>query len=433
MPEQIREAREAVGAAPGSNGRIRVTLITPGWGSSGYYSAEVLEQAAKDGIFPAGLQCFVDHPTQRELNDRPERSVRDLAAVLAESARWDGTGLVAEAQLLPPHAETFAQPEMAEAIGMSIRASADVSMGEAEGRRGRIIGQLVEAQSVDFVTRAGRGGRYQVIESATPSHVARLAVQRGVAEATANDLREWLTNALRDAYGGEESWVWVRDFDDSTVWYEQETPDSSGLFQHAYTETDGAVTLTGNPVEVRIETRYVPVDPAAGTTTTQESQEDTMPQIEEARLGQLEEAAGRVPTLEAERDQARQRAEAAEAERDRLRLAAQARPLAVAHLAEAQQPLPAAAQARVVEAVVAGAIPTNEQGIDTAALNTAVEAVAAREASYLAAAGIRPVAPSLFGTFGSAQESTGTSPEGEQVSESDVLARIRKPYGQRSA
>ena len=244
MPEQINEVREAVGT-PNAAGRIEVTLITPGWGSSGYYSAQILEQAAKDEVFSAGLQCFVDHPSQREQNDRPERSVRDLAAVLTEAARWDGTRLVATAQLLPPHAETFRQPEVAEAVGMSIRASADVTMGEAEGRRGRIIGNLVEAQSVDFVTRAGRGGRYQVIESALPSRVVRSAVEHGVTEATANQLRDGLQQALRDAYGAEQSWVWIRDFDEATVWYEHETPDATGLFQHSYGETDGAVALTG--------------------------------------------------------------------------------------------------------------------------------------------------------------------------------------------
>ncbi|MGY1593242.1 hypothetical protein ACI79D_14805 [Geodermatophilus sp. SYSU D00708] len=152
MPELLTEARPTIEATPNGAGRIEVTLITPGWGSSGwgssgYYFAEILEQAARDGVFGAGLHLYVDHPIQREYNERPERSLRDLAAVLTEAARWDAADqrLVAEAQLLPPHAETFRQPELAEAIGVSIRASADVTMGEAEGRRGRIVGRLVEA------------------------------------------------------------------------------------------------------------------------------------------------------------------------------------------------------------------------------------------------------------------------------------------------
>lgn len=156
-----------------------------------------------------------------------------------------------------------------------------------------------------------------------------------------------------------------------------------------------------------------------------------MPQIEEARLGQLEEAAGRVPTLEAERDQARQRAEAAEAERNQLRLTVQARPLVTARLAEAEQPLPALAQARVAEAVLAGSVPTGEAGIDTEALHAAVDAAAAREAAYLRS--LTPAAvPSVFGSFGSAQESAFTpSVGGEQISESDFEKQMAAPFGQK--
>ena len=423
MTTTLTEARPAVEAAPDSTGRIEVTLITPGWGSSGYYSAEILEQAAKDGIFPAGLQCFVDHPSQRDLHERPERSVRDLAAVLTEATRWDAAGqrLVSLAQLLPPHAETFRQPGVAEAIGMSIRASADVSQGEAEGRRGRIVGRLVEAQSVDFVTRAGRGGRYQVIESALPSRVVRDAVEHGVAEATANDLREWLADVLRDAYGGDKSWVWVRDFDDSTVWYEREAEDGSGLFQHTYTETDGAVTLTGDPVEVRIETRYVPVDPAGTTTTTvQDNEESHMPQIEQGKLAELEEAAGRATDAEA-------RAAAAEARVAAVEGRAAARPRVAAKVAESQT-LGPRAQARVVESVVA-TLPVADGTVADDALATAVtaavEAAEAEAAEYAPRTGTQ----SFFGQLGSLAESAGG--QAVDVSESDMTSAVGSAFGRK--
>jgi hypothetical protein len=161
---QLQEAN-AVAPVVTSSGRLRVTLISPGWGSSGYYSSAVLEAAAKDKVWATGTLCFVDHPTQRELNDRPERSVRDLAAVLTTDARWTGKALEADAQLLPQWKATFADPAMARAIGMSIRGDGEMQMGEAEGRQGRLITKLVHGQSVDFVTTAGRGGSYRVIES----------------------------------------------------------------------------------------------------------------------------------------------------------------------------------------------------------------------------------------------------------------------------
>ena len=148
-------------------GRIKVGLITPGWGSSGYYSDKVLENAAADRVWPAGTHIFFDHPSESEIHDRPERSVRDLAAVTTEDATWDGTGLVAEAKVIGPYRDLVTDDVFTEAVGMSIRASAETTTGEAGGRKGVIVSRLIEGQSVDLVTRAGRGGKVlAVLESA---------------------------------------------------------------------------------------------------------------------------------------------------------------------------------------------------------------------------------------------------------------------------
>src|SRR5688572_506251 len=85
-----------VTAAADRPGRFLIQLITPGWGSNGYYGAEVLEAAAGPDVFPSGTHIFRDHPGLIEDRDRPERSIADLAAVLTEDARWDGAALVAE-------------------------------------------------------------------------------------------------------------------------------------------------------------------------------------------------------------------------------------------------------------------------------------------------------------------------------------------------
>ncbi|MGY1593243.1 hypothetical protein ACI79D_14810 [Geodermatophilus sp. SYSU D00708] len=272
---------------------------------------------------------------------------------------------------------------------------------------------------MNFVTRAGRGGRYQVIESATPSHVVRQAVQRGVAEATANELREQLQQALCDAYGGDKSWVWLRDFDDGQVWYERETEAHSGLFQHTYSETDGAVTLTGQPVEVRIETRYVPVTSVEAPPTTTDTEESHMPQIEEGRLAQLEEAAGRVTTLEAERDAAR----AAMAESNARHAA---RPKVAAKVAEFKVIADRVrTQARLVESVVA-ALPVVDGTIADEAITAAVEAAVADAEAELAEGQSTAPAP-LFGSLGSAQESDGG--DITDISESDIDAAISGAFG----
>jgi len=196
---QLTEAR-FVGEAraiAGKPGRFLVQLIDPGWGTSGYYSPEVLEAAGKGQVFPAGTQMYLDHPTESEEYERPERSLRDLAAVLTENAYWDGSALVAEAAVFGAYREVLA--EMKDAIGVSIRASAKVTEGgTAEGRRGRIIDELVEAQSVDFVTKAGRGGKVlQVLESAR----ANLVEARNIGDWVESRLHLSLTQIGDDMFG----------------------------------------------------------------------------------------------------------------------------------------------------------------------------------------------------------------------------------------
>lgn len=301
----VREKGRLLEATTTSDtGAVRrpVQIITPGWGSSGYYSAEVLERAADEKIIPAGTHMYLNHASATEASDRPERDVEKIAAVLVEDATWDGSRLIAEAEIMGPHAELI--EALAPYIGVSISGSAtDIVIGEAEGRRGPIIEGLAHVESVDFVTRAGRGGMV-ILESARPSLVNARAVGHGVAEATANETREQLQQALRDLLGGEKSWVWVRDFDDTTVWFEHETPEESGTYGLGYeVADDGAVTLSGSPTEVRATTTYVPVTrPDSNTPTTTESLEDNMAkiQIEESEHRGLTEKAGRVDALESE-------------------------------------------------------------------------------------------------------------------------------------
>lgn len=304
MPKPLRESTRLVevDSAESTSTRKMIQIITPGWGSSGYYSAEVLERAAANKVIPAGTHMYLNHASESERHDRPERDVEKIAAVLVEDATWDGTRLAGPADLIGPHAELI--ESLAPYIGVSISGSAtDITIGEAEGRTGPIIEDLAHVDSVDFVTHAGRGGMV-LLESARPSIVNAAAVRHGVAESTANETREQLQQQLRDLLGGEKSWVWVRDFDDTTVWYEHETPDESGTYALGYSIADGgAVTLSGSPVEVRATTTYVPVTrPDSTTTTATESQEDTMPkiQIEESEHSRLTETAGRVDALESE-------------------------------------------------------------------------------------------------------------------------------------
>jgi len=147
-------------------------IISPGWGSSGYYSEELLR---RDGpkAWPAGTHQYLDHPTVSEEAERPERSVRDLAAVLVSDPVYEengklGPGLYAKSAVIPGYKDLL--DALAPHIGVSIRARGSFTEGEAEGRTGRIIRELKSGESVDFVTKAGAGGKVlALMESFRPS------------------------------------------------------------------------------------------------------------------------------------------------------------------------------------------------------------------------------------------------------------------------
>jgi hypothetical protein len=171
MPEGIKESLsdgfDVTGdaiilreAAIRRDGTAQVKIIKPGWGSSGFYPQEVLE---RDGpkVFTKGTKMFWDHPTVTEEAERPERSIRDLAAELESDARWldagpEGPGLYADAKVFSGYQE--AVNELAGHIGVSIRAMGAGHRGDAEGKTGTIIEKLIAAQSIDFVTAPGAGG-----------------------------------------------------------------------------------------------------------------------------------------------------------------------------------------------------------------------------------------------------------------------------------
>lgn len=409
MSKRITEASSQIDATPIADkpGKFLIQLITPGQGSSGFYSEAVLKQAAKDKIFGAGTRMMADHPTWAEAQERPEGSIKDWAATLTEDAYWDGAGLAAEAEVYSPYAALLG--ERKDYLGVSIRAAADVSQGTIEGRNTRIIDRLIYGESVDFVTMAGRGGRVKaILESA----------RNLVSEAPSNDRRDQLQRAVTDAHTDRqaEQYAWVRDFDEAALTVYYGTNDDRTFGQtYEVGEDDRSVTLTGDPIEVRVITQYQPLTaqaaseaapaetPAgtAGTTTTSSHKEMNMPQIEEARLSALEAAEGRVPVLEAERDTEKGRATRAESLIGHLRVATER---VLDTLAESA--LPAKIQKRVLRDVTAD-LPVTESGeLDTAALDAKVKESVEDFESLLPAAGGRVTG---FGESAPVNESTGRS------------------------
>lgn len=158
---QLAPLREA---GSGTRGKWLAKLIEADvQGSSGFYPAEVLE---RDGAkaFPAGTPIYLDHPTESEEWERPERSVRDMAGVLVEDAHFDragkdGPGLYGPVQVFPSFQEDVAA--WAPHVGMSIRA---LGLLDENDR----VTELVRGQSVDIVTRAGAGGRLVEMTESAP-------------------------------------------------------------------------------------------------------------------------------------------------------------------------------------------------------------------------------------------------------------------------
>ena len=152
-------------AEAGSKGIWRSRIIAADvQGSSGYYPAGVLR---RDGptAFSNGTHVYLDHPSSSEEQDRPERSVRDLAGYLIEDAQFedgpDGPGLFARVQFLPHVKELI--KSIAGHVGLSIRAAGEID----ETPTGRVVQSIKHGLSVDVVTRAGAGGRLITMTEST--------------------------------------------------------------------------------------------------------------------------------------------------------------------------------------------------------------------------------------------------------------------------
>lgn len=374
----IHESTRAL-TGGGTAQRWRARLIEADrWGSSGYYPRDVLE-ADGPTAWPAGTPVYLDHPTETEILDRPERSVRDLAGTIATTPIMEGDGLYAEINFYPHVAPLI--EAIGTDVGLSIRATAEVEAGERDGRHGWIVTALTEGKSVDVVTKAGAGGKLiTLLESARrQAHAAEAA---GI---SFEDLRTLLQAAVKEGRGRGE-WSFLHDFTDTDVIYSIETDgEAAKVWKQPYRLTDGQVVLEGDPIQVRPHTEYIPInpptDPAGSTqkTATESQKETTMAtvQIEEAELGRLKEQSGRVTALETERDTALQ-------ERDKARKDL-TEALRAADQAQAHQIVAAAEAWKFNELETQGLIatmPVNESGrLDIEAFTRQVTEAATKRAA----------------------------------------------------
>jgi hypothetical protein len=403
---------EATRGQQPSGRRMRIKLIDAGWGSSGYYSPQVLAEAAKAGVFPAGTHMYLDHPSATEAMDRPERSVKDLAAVTTTPTTFADGALYAEAQVFGPFQQVLA--EQRDAIGVSIRAAGTAEPGDAEGRSGMLITSLTEGISVDFVTRAGRGGAIVQLLEAARTEVAESGSIGTWLESRlhltftqfADDMygRGGLTReeriALSSAIGdglqaftsrveADQPQLYQRD-----VWDDPPEPDADDMVSESQRPPVGAPPPGSNPLNERnaMSGSTQSGAPNGGATDTDKTKPADVveaeasvtaleTQLAEARA-QLERRSDHAVRLqEAERENTQLREQNA-----RFRALESVRTTVAAELAESG--LPETAYARVTATVVGhegASIPMTEaRAIDTDRLKTSIAEAIKSEKSYVA-------------------------------------------------
>lgn len=353
------------------DGTIQLRVVKPGWGTSGYYPAEVLERDGPN-IYRSGTQMFWNHATATEESERPEGNLRDLAAVLISDSRWDaqgpvGPGLYADALVFEGYRKTV--DEIGPYIGTSIRGFGRATTGEAEGRKGRIISALTSAHSVDFVTKAGAGGEIvQLFEAARPgakADEAKLAEARNVAEWLESRLHLNLTQI------GDEMFGEGRLTRDERIALSSAVGDALDAFRAGVEAKAPQLYKRDIYAEPSGDNTALSVGESSGTGT---SGAGTRPAPTKSggkdKMDELEKALGRIQALETERDRLAESLLMRDAQ-------------GIVREALAQSNLPGVTVQRLLRSVPSNPPVTAEGKLDEAGLKARVAEAVAAETTYL--------------------------------------------------
>lgn len=127
-------------------------------GSSAYYPKEVLE--AQSDIVKAGTKIYLDHPSLDEAENRPERSAKDIIGFFKTDSVYESDNLYADAEFFSDVQDWVRERAEAGVIGMSIRASGEVTESESGTPT---LKKFDRVFSVDLVTDPGAGGGFEEI------------------------------------------------------------------------------------------------------------------------------------------------------------------------------------------------------------------------------------------------------------------------------
>jgi len=179
--------------------RVKVRLIEADkLGTYGFYPADVIK---RDGpkVFTKGTPMFLDHQTPEQRDLLPFGSVDTYAAELAEDAYFENDGLYADVEVFEHQAAKI--KSLANRIGVSIRAKAVMEPGMIGGKKVNVIQQITEARSVDFVMRAGAGGKIVSILESAVEESSDSSINQDGENMELKDIVEGVTVALDAKFG----------------------------------------------------------------------------------------------------------------------------------------------------------------------------------------------------------------------------------------
>lgn len=154
---------------------MRVQLIRPGWGNSKdnhYYPAEVLKRDAH--VFEGKKMYTTDH-REGEKSERTEVSMIEAIEGFAD----DGSPIARVNVFDPAFAEKVRNRQKAgvlDKLECSVLGAGTARPFELDGRKGKLVESITDAESVDWVTRAGAGGHaLEIAELDTKPEGANMA------------------------------------------------------------------------------------------------------------------------------------------------------------------------------------------------------------------------------------------------------------------
>jgi hypothetical protein len=446
-PTRLVDATEARSAAKvGEDGQhMTVHYIRAGWSLNGrYYPANVLRTEGVKAATP-GTLLYIDHATDDEEMARPSGSVTKLAAVQEGDAWWDeaAQAVAANVRLFRPWRESLV--DMADTIGLSVRAWITAESGEADGRRGPIVQSIEGYKSVDFVTVPAAGGKiisvYEALadearntgawlESRIHAEFTRLADRMYGEGFMSREERITLSGAIGDALAA----FVIRVETDAPQLFTRDPFAEPGAAAAA--EENGGTTAAA--VQEGLNDMTQPSNTgstAAETAPTAEAvAAEARAAVATAEADRLRAIADRATESDRRAAEAAARADAAEA-RARTLLGNEAARTEVGRQIDALTGIPSALLGLIrprVESAVVGRVPFVAEGdsagqVDATALTAAVTAAIESERTYAAQLLEANGVGAVTGLGGGAADESGPVGEAFEAEAADIFKRLGVP------